>query len=389
MKCIYSLLICLFCLQATIAAQEQNDPYCLYNGIGQLNGFWQDSIIYSLSGKPVQVIKGAAVVDSSGELCGWTDHYGFFFDKDGQLLFCSLKPSAKDKERIHLTGDVSTFVPVWFIDAFEPVLCYDFLPLSMAEIASKNMAITAARQNAAWDRGVSSSGGYYTDYSTMGKGARQWMRNGLDGLDDDRMSQWQQYNTLVVRNKDILANAVILPLTSGYLKFNNYNYSGTPVTDKDLLLYRRRQEKKKNQHREDLLLYFYNPGNTIVIQAGNEYAYARSCFDSACWYYKQRDYYIALQWTVLAARKRERYLNAYVLAAACARELGNYDIALDYLSRMDDIAYAEQLEALRAEIYFLQGDKNKAVRSVQKAMKGRGEDWGLYMRNKYALGDML
>lgn len=373
----------------TVNGQNSKPLYAFYDRWSQLKGYWSDSIIYSTEGQPLHDVRGKAIVSDSGKIVYWTDLNGSFFDLDGQLLYFSrlLKDTEKDAIKLKET-ERAVLVPA-SANLFEPLFCYDFLPLEKEEIRAINNVLLRLREEAYLKKQV--------DYENAGIGYSAFVQKvaGKDNVRlNDQLSDYRERSrqaalSTQLRNKQLADSGWIR--TDRFLLFRPGTpvmQQGVPYTQKDNLLYRLRQKGLSFQSvPAEVFVYFYNPLNDEVVKAFNDYAYARACFDSANAYYSGGEYMTAFQWCLLGTKKRKQYTNAYVMAAACMRELENYEAALDYIDRVEDPACKWYKEVLKADIYLKQGIKSRAAACLRSARKTQAEEWAEYIREKYAFKD--
>lgn len=418
MKYFISLVACAAFL-FTVNGQDGKPLYAFYDRWSQLKGYWSDSIVYSADGHPVQQLRGKAVVTDLGRVVCWTDLNGSFFDLDGQLMYFSRLLEDKERRGVKLRGAKGIIPAGVEGNLFEPVLCYDFLPLEQDELQARNEVLLRIQRDARLQEQINLARAQpsrvQTPDATMISSLRagqqmaafvgnntqvQSLKNEERRMvettartnernSDNRDRSLHNASATIGRSQTHVDSGWIRPDMTLILKSGKYTmYAGGPFTTKDSVLYRlRRNEQTWLNAPAEAAVYFYNPLNEAVLKAVADYAYARICFDSANSYYARSEYMTAFQWCLWATKKRTRYTNAFILAAACMREMGNYNGALDYIDRVEDVAYEGHKEVLRAEIYLRQGMKNKAADCLKKARKTPAEEWAAYVKEKYAFMD--
>jgi hypothetical protein len=380
------------------SAQKQNDStqksssiYCLYDAGFQLSGFLKDSVIYSVDGDAIKLIKGNAVIGKSGNLEGWADGFGCFFRRDGQLDLFS-QPTDIKAPSFPLT---EKFEIPDLSKVYEPVLCYTFLPSANNETRSYSIVGETALNVAISEREkqIESSRQMQQNYE-MKQSANAANNNsknfinvpGISNqyigkvLQDNIQLQQQQLNNL----KNNLTNVEIKNLNSipaPTMQIEAINQSsnyGEPVTEHSKILSQIRNREKMNLTVKKLDYTSWNFEKS-------EQAYARVwiCFDSACKAYEAGDYLVATQWCSWAKKYNNDHLNTQLLCVASFKMLGQYDVALDYLSKIKSNANSHELNALAAELYYLKDDRENAKKSLKKAFKGDSLGWAEYVQKKY------
>lgn len=375
-------------------------------------GHWRDSIVYDLAGEVMFWVKGSAVFDKSGSLKGWTDNAGIIFGKDGQMNYYSERLSTKAALSVSSGFRSLPAIPAFSSVYFEPIKCYDFLPLDDVEEQSRRQAMNNGRQrqsgnqNTYTDALIKTSELLAKTYETQARNAD--MMKGIEKFMPSSSNRSQESSATYtmkaqeLRNKaatlkdkesqrqmEVLSasgSEFIYPERTQTIQLRNRDFiSGKAVTEKDSLVFLHYQEDLVSNRPDQVYIYAYNGNNALLQKADQDYSYSHALFDSACRLYEAGDYAIAFQWARLACKKRSTYVNAHLLSCACARMMENYDLALAMLEKIEQQEYQGAVKAFEAELYFLLGDKEKAARLLNQSLQLRAGDWASYIQRKYAI----
>lgn len=393
----------------------QSTVFALRNAVFETIGYWQDSIIYNLKGKPEMLVRGSAVINKDGEIEGWTDNAGILFGKDGQMKNYTIPLPEQELKSIKLDPNTAHFKSISLKNIFIPLKCYDFIPLESAEEAKKvndwesptsidvidpgkemknqkmieineKMAESSSRMARVLEgspalalKSINRSNEMTPQIYRMQ--AREY-REESEKLKDKNTSSQYSFPKRTKQSR----NQFSYPTLIKYIRLSDRAFkSGKPLTEMDSLLALSDPEGIYNYRPISIFVHAYNITNQSFEKADSDYADALHYFNSGYKHYLEGDFIEATQYALRALKNRSNYVNALFLAASGAKMSENYELALSLLNRLKQKEHTGTVEALKAEIYFLMGDKNKPEKLLQKANNHNAKDWSLYIREKYKI----